>query len=108
MKTKAPRHLQPETRKWYAAIAQRFVLEAHHEKLLLLAGECWDRSREAREVLSREGLTVSDKYGQVKAHPAAQIERDARNGFMRALRELGLDLTQEAPRPPIVKPGERR
>lgn len=57
--------------------------------------------RQAQAQLADDGLTTVDRYGGVKAHPAVVIERDSRTAFLRAMRELGLDL--EAPatsRPP--------
>ena len=86
-----------------------FELEEHHRKLLLLACEAFDRCAEAREILARDGLTIPTGDGGQKAHPAVAIERDARTGFMRALRELDLDT--EAPpetrRPPSLRSNRR-
>jgi phage terminase small subunit len=57
--------------------------------------------RQAQELLTTEGLTVTDRYLTPKRHPAVTIERDSRIAFLRAMRELGLDLDDPAaPRPP--------
>jgi phage terminase small subunit len=78
-----------------------FALESHHLKILEAAAGAWDRAEQARRLVDAEGLTVKDRFGQAKPHPATLIERDNRALFARLVRELGLDV--EAPgdsRPP--------
>ena len=94
-KPRAPGHLQPPTRSWWAAVAADYQLEAHHFRLLQLAGEAWDRGEQAREALGKDGLTVTDDRGNVRAHPLLAVERDCRTAFARLVRELDLDT--EAP-----------
>jgi hypothetical protein len=53
-----PKHLLPETQHWYRSICEQYVLESHHRRLLQLACEAWDRSREAREVIGRGWFDV--------------------------------------------------
>jgi len=100
---RTPMHLQPQTRRWWREIARTYELESHHVRLLILACEALDRGKQARELLDREGLVVQDRYGQVRAHPAAAIERQAAVTFARLVRELGLD-TEGPPetRPPRI------
>lgn len=50
-----------------------------------------DDTRQARELIDREGLVQADRFGQKKPHPACQIERDARTQMIQALRALRLD-----------------
>ena len=57
-KPKAPQHLRPETRRWWRSVVADYVLEEHHKRLLTLAAEAFDRCAEAREVLTRDGLTI--------------------------------------------------
>lgn len=106
--TKAPAHLSREMKRWFQFLAEEYVLESHHLRVLQSACESWDRCQEARKMLTREGLTTVDGKGALKAHPAVAIERDARLAFLRALRELGLDaMDPEAPRPPVLYGGRR-
>ncbi len=101
-----PKHLEPETRNWFAEIAASYELESPHLRLLQLAAEAWDRCQEARAQLAKDGITFQDRFGNIRPHPAAGIERDARTAFARLLRELNLDLDEappEAPRPPPLK-----
>ena len=100
----APKHLKAATRRWFEAVCSEFVLEPHHEKLLTLAAESWDRCAEARKVIDKEGLTFTDRFGQPKSRPEVGIERDSRIAFARLLRELNLDVEppQDSPRPPSL------
>lgn len=102
--TKSPAHLKPDTRRWWDAVNGTYTLEDHHRKLLTLAAEAWDRARQAREKLDRDGLTYTDRFGSPKARPEVNIERDCRVVFARLLRELALDIDPPAEsRPPTTK-----
>ena len=99
------KHLKPKTRQWVRSVMSTWLLEAHHERLLILAGEAWDRSESARKVIDEQGAVYFDRFKQPKARPETLIERDAKATFSRMLRELDLDL--EAPaatsRPPALR-----
>ena len=99
-KVKAPPHLRPATKRWFEGVAADYVLESHHLLLLELAARSWDRAEEARKLLDAEGLTVTDRYGQTKPHPAVGVEKDSQLRFARLVRELGLDLGE--PEPPNI------
>lgn len=103
---KAPGHLNSETKKWFIQVADTYDLEPHHLRLLTLACEAWDRCTQARkELLKQKTLTVVDRYGQIKARPEVQIERDSRIAFARLLRELNLSEESPDSRPPALKYG---
>lgn len=103
-KSEVPKHLRPATRRWYEEIASAFILESHHEKLLLLCCESWDMHLEARELLAKDGLTMTDRYSTIRAHPAVAMERDAKAQFLRFLRELNLDVSHpQESRPPELR-----
>jgi hypothetical protein len=59
----------------------------------------------ARELIAKEGLVTTTKSGGVQKHPAVVIERDSQIAFLRAIRELDLDLDppSEARRPPLLR-----
>lgn len=99
-KSKAPKHLQPATRLWFDEIVAAYELESHHSKLLVAAAESWDRGQEARKILADEGLCVTDRFGQRRAHPMANVERDMKGLFSRLIRELALDVEPPESRPP--------
>ncbi|HYN08499.1 MAG TPA: P27 family phage terminase small subunit [Vicinamibacterales bacterium] len=102
----APKYLRLETRRWFRNVADDWLgLEAHHIRLLVLACQAWDRGELARETLATEGLTVKNRFGEPKAHPAAGIARDATIAFARLLRELDLDVDPPVAesRPPALR-----
>jgi phage terminase small subunit len=100
----APRHLQAATRRWFDAIASEFALESHHFRLLSLAGEHWDRNRQAGRALTKHGLTYTDRFGTPRPRPEVAIARDSSLAFTRIIRELGLpsDRTPESRLPAIA------
>jgi phage terminase small subunit len=100
LKHSIPPHLSASSRRWIKQILADFDLESFHFRLLIKAAEAWERSEQAREQLARDGITVPDRYGVLKAHPAVAIERDSRLAFARLLRELALDAAAPDSRPP--------
>jgi len=96
-------HLKPATRRWIYNLQREYELEDHHLRLLILAGEAWDRCCQARELIELEGVTIKDRFDQLRPHPAVAIERDSRIAFARMLRETGLEVEgAEPPRAPRV------
>lgn len=100
----APSHLAPLTRQWWDKVVADFDFDEHHLRVLEAACVAWDRHEAARSALATHGLTFEDRYGNPRARPEVAIERDARIGFIRAVRELALDGagTPDGPRPPTV------
>jgi phage terminase small subunit len=97
---RAPGHLRDAGKALWKTVLRDFDLEPHHLAILASACEAADRARDARMRVDQDGAIVDGRYGP-RAHPGIAIERDARIGMLRAIRELGLDL--EAPvaaRPP--------
>ena len=109
---KAPKHLSVQARGLFEYISETFALETQDYMRLRAACEAWDRLQAARRRIAKDGDYVLDRFDQLKAHPAVAVERDARVGFLRALREMGLDVledTTEAVRPPrVTAKGDRR
>jgi P27 family predicted phage terminase small subunit len=101
-----PSHLTAAAKRWWGSIAREFELEDADVLRLTTAAEAWDRCAQARRALAKRGTTFTDRFGQPKPRPEVAIERDARIGFLRALRELGLDAvpTADQSRPPAIRP----
>ncbi len=93
---RAPRHLRPLTRKWWASVVAEYELEEHHVRLLTAAAESWDRAQQAREALAKHGLVYKDRFGAPRARPEVAVERDSRIVFARLVRELALDVEPPA------------
>ena len=108
--TTAPPHLSPEAAAWWQDVTADYDLSPHHLRLLQSACEAWDTGQAARrELAAHGGLTFTDASGNIKAHPAVAMQRDARIGFARLVRELDLDTgaPAEAPRPPALASNRR-
>jgi len=54
--------------------------------------------RAAQVVISELGVTVVDRWAQVKLNPATTIERDSRAAMLSALRQLNLDIEPTTPK----------
>ena len=85
----APKHLSRESKRLWRLVAPR--LQPEGLPLLAEALEALDRSRQAAELVRREGLVLNGK-----PHPAARIEKEARALFVRCWKALGLDLPPNA------------
>lgn len=84
-------HLSPKMKKFYKKLSKIYSFEEFHLELLLRACESFDRAEQAREILEREGLTIVDRYGACKSHPAVKIENDCKNSARLLLKELNLN-----------------
>lgn len=105
-----PDHLSKAAASWWREMASTFALdeEPHSVKLLTIAAEALDRREGARQVISREGAFVTDRWGQPREHPAVRVERDAAVLFARCCRELALPIGDaDAARPPRIGTGAR-
>lgn len=101
---KPPDGLSEATRQWWLETTSEFALEPRHLKLLTLCATSWDRMNEAQDAITEHGMVYKNRFGDPKARPEIKIANDSATVFMRALRELGLDV--EAPdekNPPTIR-----
>ncbi len=96
---KPPKHLSKESKDIWNRINKEWDLDPAGLLILQSALESWDRLKQAQNLIAKQGLTVVDKYGQVKMNPAVQIERDSRALMLRHLKALNLDLEPLNSRP---------
>jgi len=73
-------------------IQATWSLDAAALELLRCACESLTRADECAAIVNAEGTTVRDRWGQVKVHPVALLERDLRGQASRQLAALGLTL----------------
>jgi phage terminase small subunit len=96
-----PKHLSASSRRWFREVVATFELDSHHVVVLGLACQALDRAAMAQEAIENAGsLTYTDRFGAPRLLPQVAAKRDAELSFARLLRELGLDLAPDAPRPP--------
>ncbi len=90
---KIPAHLSDAAKRWWKDITTEYVFEVPDSLMTLqLVCECWDRSELARKIVEKEGVTINDRFGFPKQHPATIVERDSKMAMLRGLRALGLDV----------------
>lgn len=88
-----PDHLRDAGRAFYSSVAHEYrIADAAGVALLVTAAECMDRMRAAQASITEHGELVIDRYGAPKLNPACSLEKDARSGFLAAMRALNLDL----------------
>src|SRR5262245_9073183 len=94
-----PRHLPRAEQALWSELQRTYKIDDGAAlELLTQACEARMRVRLCREQVAKEGQTVIDKKGIVRAHPLLQVARSAEASFVSALRLLRLDLSgsQEA------------
>jgi P27 family predicted phage terminase small subunit len=88
-----PDHLgAPEKLIWEQVFEDYDLSTRASAAVLATALEAHQRAREAREIISRDGMTVEGRDGQAKVHPLLAVERDARQAWVAGIRALGLEL----------------
>jgi hypothetical protein len=97
---RAPDGLSARSRRIWKAVNTDWDLLEHEQATLEEALRALDRSAEARKAVDRDGPLIRDRYAQPRAHPGLVIERDHRNLYLRAMRELALDPREVEARPP--------
>lgn len=101
----APAHLRDAGSAFFVSVANEYgVADAAGLALLARAAECVDRMNAAHAAIAEHGELIPDRYGGVKLNPACNLEKDARSGFLAAMRALNLDLEplRDGPgRPPV-------
>ena len=73
---------------FWTSILKDFELEEDACLILRAACENFDRAQIARQIIATEGITLPGG----KRHPAVDVEAGAYALFLRALRQLGLDI----------------
>jgi len=85
------RQWPPEAKRLWREIHTQFALEADELELLRTACDALARLYQARDQLDREGLTFKTATGQIRKHPANEIEKNARAGFISSLKALNFE-----------------
>jgi P27 family predicted phage terminase small subunit len=96
--------IKKEAKKLKKSILGEFeILDRGGFEILDRAIESYRRMREAEEIIDRDGLTVLNRFGEKKEHPALNTERKARAQFLLCLKQLNLDVLP--PNHRIGRPG---
>jgi len=92
-----PLYLSAEARRFWKRVNDDYELEPSALLVLKTACEAHDRAQQARRLIANEGMILGSRR-----HPATDVEATAQGLFLRAMRQLGLDIEQPGPigRPP--------
>ncbi len=80
--------LTGDRQRLFDEVKSRWSLNCADEALLRNACECLERAAIYSAVVTKQGGTFVDRFGGVKANPAAMLERDYRGLASRTLKEL--------------------
>ena len=95
-----------KARKLKKTILQEFeILDQAGLEILDRAIESFCRMCQATAIVDAEGLTVKNRFGETKEHPALNTERKSRGQFLLAIKQLNLDVLP--PNRRIGRPGGR-
>lgn len=95
---KPPTHLSREAKRFWRRVVESYDLDSGGLLLLRTALEAWDRMQEARREIEAKGLVlINPKTGVARQNPACGVEEKARQGFLRAWAQLGLDIEPPGP-----------
>jgi P27 family predicted phage terminase small subunit len=88
-----PAGLSDEAKQWWQKIVADYEVDDQAGFLLLQSAlEAFDDMRKAQALVRVEGITLKDRWGQQKQHPATLVLRDSRNLMLRCLKALNLDI----------------
>jgi hypothetical protein len=96
MVPKAPSGLSRRSCALWRAILVEFDLSAAELELLRSALVALDRADAAAKVIDAQGVTVLDRYGSPKLHPAVDVEARSRALYGRFVAQLGVKATTES------------
>jgi phage terminase small subunit len=79
---------------WLKLAGAYKVDDEHGQTVLALACRAADREQACRRQIEHDGVSVRDKWNQIKPHPLLAAERDARSQVLAALRALALPIPE--------------
>ena len=83
-----PLGLSDASTAWVAELVAAYECGPHDLRLLELAARSHDRAQQCREAVERDGVAITDRFGQVKPHPLLAEERQQGDLMRRAIATL--------------------
>ncbi len=97
----APKHLSQEAASLWRSILKEYTFEDTHDlKTLALCCECVDTITAGREALEKDGSYITNRFDELRPHPAHAIIRDQKTLYAKLVKclKLGDDPPQPAPK----------
>ena len=89
--------LSTTTRKLKADILREYDFSDSAKLAILNTGlEAFEMMQKAIKLVETEGYTTKGDRGNIKAHPLMAVIRDCRSQFLGAMKQLKLDIDEEA------------
>ena len=108
MGDRPPKHLRRRGCELWKVITSNFSLEPYHIPILRTLCETADRLEACRSRLTKEGLTIRDRWNKLKPHPLVSAELAYREQLTKIYNTLGLDEGEIAAKTVIPRPGGLR
>lgn len=90
---KPPKTLSKEGKALWKQLTTEYNIDDRGGLAILQTGlEAFCQMRQAEIIITTDGLTIMDRWGQVKAHPLCSVVRDCRNQYLGALKLLGVNI----------------
>ncbi len=86
---KAPRHLSRESQELWRDLLKKWDFFPCDLKVLQTGLESYDLVAKCRVQIEKDGLTI-----QGKAHPLLPVLKEARQGFLRAMKQLNFQVEE--------------
>jgi phage terminase small subunit len=87
-----PAGLNDEAKLLWGHVTEGWQLDEPGFALLRNACMALTRLRHVQKTLREDGLTVKDRFGQLRAHPLLSAERDAASSFRHDIKSLNLNV----------------
>jgi P27 family predicted phage terminase small subunit len=87
----APRGIRKEAKDLWHYVHREFEVDKARRDILRVAVISYSRFLDANEILDNEELVIKSGGGMYRKHPAVEIVKIERAGFLAAIKELGLD-----------------
>lgn len=108
MAERPPKHLRRRGSELWRVVTKDFVLQPHQVPILRTLCECADRLESCRSRLTKEGLTIRDRWDKLKPHPLVSAELAYREQLTKIYASLGLDENEVASKAAGRPPGNLR
>ncbi|OPY71293.1 MAG: Phage terminase, small subunit [Syntrophorhabdus sp. PtaU1.Bin050] len=90
---KPPKTLSKEGKSLWKQLVTEYGIVDRGGLAILQAGlEALCQMRNAEAIIKSDGLTITDRWGQVKSHPLCSVVRDCRNQYLTSLKLLGVNV----------------
>ena len=94
----APKHLSQEAGDLWRAILKEYTFaDSHDFKTLALCCECVDTITAAREAIGKDGAFITNRFEEIRPHPAHAVIRDQKTLYTKLIKALKLG--DEPPKP---------